>query len=230
MENGEDIADLERDKYLGRLRDDGGKPKRTFWVAGFSSEHLGAAFSDPKVEGKLSGSSEGWYNKHFVIVLGKQLAERGLISSELKGRVLRGLQLNETLTSTAGGPVVKVVFSGGKGECGAMIDFASQFIDEDTVKGIICEDTSNTTVENMECALELVEKECDGVIGDNILIWIVSSSYHLRRAVRVMRMELGRRGGRAGVVGYGDFFAIPESCEEHEYNHRHNNGGVGDNR
>jgi hypothetical protein len=221
--------------HLGRLPDQGAKPKRTFWVAGFSSDSLGAPFSDPKGEGRLDFESGEQGCKHIIVVLGKQLNDDGQISSELKGRVLRGLQLNETLSSKVGGEdTVKCIFSGGKGECAAMISFASQVIGEDAVSsGIICEDASNTTIQNAKCALDIVlqplhEERAPGGENKKMLIWVVTSSYHLRRAVRVMKAELGRRkgGGRAVEVrGWGDFFAVSEASEEHEYKHRHNKGG-----
>jgi len=211
---------------LGKLKDGEGKPKKTYWVTAFSRAALGTSFSDPKEKAvRVKEEDDDTINRQVIIVLGKELTASGDITGELKGRVLRALQLNDTLSEKG---ETKLLFSGGKGECEKMREFGVSVAGGDAVKEVLCEEASNTTIQNAACALDVVEREREREgwgEHEKIKIWVVTSSYHVRRAVDVMRREVKARGEvfwGVKVRAFGDFFAIPEDVDEQEYNHWHN--------
>mmetsp|Transcript_18539 Transcript_18539/g.38579 ORF Transcript_18539/g.38579 Transcript_18539/m.38579 type:complete len:518 (-) Transcript_18539:27-1580(-) len=209
------------------LKDGEGNRKKTYWVVGFSDEKLGLPFSRPNTSPPLPEYNATSSSRlHIVMVLGKELDRRGRITNELKGRVLRGLQLNRTLCEKGEG-MVKVIFSGGKGECDRMIEFTREIEGEEVAGKIICEVSSNTTRQNAKCTLDLLGLMGVGEGGEetSCTVWVCTTEYHLRRAKRVVMREVRERGWKnIEVQGYGDFHACPEETEIHEYEHVDNRG------
>ena len=107
-----------------------------------------------------------------------------------------------------GGCNVTLILSGGRGEAEEMQRVLDGMKNSTTVACV--EKGSNTTRQNAV--------ECKKLVGDTVtMVYVVTSGYHVKRAVHVFKREW-----RAGieVEGYGDFWTVGEKVQKHEDGHR----------
>jgi methyltransferase (TIGR00027 family) len=179
------------------------KDGETFYVVAAMEDARFWPFSDPAFPPPGFEDSR----RAAVVVCGKALRE-GRASAELTGRVRRANQLFHALAAKGSSP--DMVLSGGRGEAAAMEEIL-RGLGNETASGVREEESGNTR-ENARLAMDQIAPGVE-------VLYVVTSSYHLPRAVRAFEREAARRGWRGEVRGFGDFWTVAQSRQRHEDEH-----------
>lgn len=146
-----------------------------------------------------------------IICLGKKLVNNE-ITNELKGRILRAASLNATLPNST------IIFSGGLDESSKMLEYAHSTFGSSACKKVILESKSTTTRENAIHVLNIFKEFKEKKGWKNV--YIVTSSYHSNRAVRVFTETLQQGGfNDLNVKAHSNFFAVPHEASLNEDHH-----------